>query len=203
MSKQLQLFSVKNLNETWKDIPNYKGKYQASTLGRIRNTYTGKISFGNLYKAHKYLQITLTNKKGQRTYKIHQLIAQTFLDKDYRKKGFDCDHIDNNPINNKISNFQLLTHRQNISKNTNPKSKYTGASQWQIKRYNKTYTYFYSKIYIKGKEISLGSFKSALSAHHAYQMALQIIENPLYKNKVYHLKKLKNEINTFKKSLKK
>ena len=30
--------------EIWKDIPDYEGIYQVSTLGRVRNIRTGRIS---------------------------------------------------------------------------------------------------------------------------------------------------------------
>ena len=34
---------IKYLNEIWRDIKGYEGKYQISNFGRVRNVKTGKV----------------------------------------------------------------------------------------------------------------------------------------------------------------
>ena len=69
--------------EIWKDIKGYEGLYQVSNFGRVlslnyRNTgkpglmNTGKNNYG-------YLQVCLSKNEEEKNYKVHRLVAQTFL----------------------------------------------------------------------------------------------------------------------------
>ena len=62
--------------EVWQDIPGYKGLYQASTHGRVRNK-NGNILKGSL-QPKGYLRVNLI---GNNKHLIHTLIAETFLPK--------------------------------------------------------------------------------------------------------------------------
>jgi hypothetical protein len=79
-------------SEEWKDIPDFEGIYQASTLGRIRSidrTYFDKRGFkynrsGVMLKPNKdkggYLYVGLCphKKKKIKTMKIHRLVCMAF-----------------------------------------------------------------------------------------------------------------------------
>lgn len=43
--------------------------------------------------------------------------------------GYDVDHIDDNTLNNDLSNLQLLTHAENIKKRGGGKNQYTAARE--------------------------------------------------------------------------
>ena len=86
--------------------------------------------------------------------------------------GFDTvvDHIDNNPMNNKLNNLQLISHRENCSKDRKQgASKYTGVS-W-FARDSK----WRASISFKGSSVHLGYFKDELDAHYQYELALDLI----------------------------
>ena len=165
------------MEEVWKDITGYEGAYQVSTLGRVRSldriALDGRNVKGVILKQNKtgigYLGVGLHKNGKQRTKKVHQLVAVTFLN--HKPCGFNgliVDHIDNNPLNNKLSNLQLTTNRHNVSKDKNDyTSKYTGVS------WDKTNNKWRSAIIIDGKYNLLGRFHCELKAHLVYQNKLK------------------------------
>jgi hypothetical protein len=77
------------------------------------------------------------------------------------------DHINNIKIDNREVNIQLLSNRENCSKDKKGTSKYTGVS-WDNSRKK-----WKSQIYINDKHKFLGRFKTELEAHDAYQKAIK------------------------------
>lgn len=115
------------MQEKWKDIKNYEGLYQVSNLGRVRSLKTSKYS-KKLNKCVNVLRIRqlkpgiekggykfviLTKNKKRTTYKIHKLVAETFIP---NTKNYICiNHIDGNKINNNVNNLEWTTISGNIS----------------------------------------------------------------------------------------
>jgi hypothetical protein len=111
--------------EMWKDIPNYEGIYQASTLGRIRTvegktTHTvrhgerrwksrimkGRGSFNGGYR------VGLWKDGGHRDWLVARLVATTFLGEP--GVGETVNHKDGNRFNNSIDNLEWLSLADNI-----------------------------------------------------------------------------------------
>jgi len=162
--------------EIWKDIPEYEGLYQASNLGKVRSVDRGVNRKGRELKFSKdssgYFNCNLHKKGKQKTYRVHKIIAITFLG--HKPCGYIkvIDHIDNNKENNRADNLQIITHRENASKDKkNGTSKYTGV-HWSA-----VAAKWYSQIRIKGKVKYLGLFRSEEEAHFAYQKELNKIKN--------------------------
>ena len=84
----------------------------------------------------------------------------------YKNDGnrqFVINHIDGNKINNHVSNLEIVTHRENVSiwhRNGIDKD-----SIGVEKTKNGTYR---SRIYINGKNITIGTFKTKEKAHNKY-----------------------------------
>jgi hypothetical protein len=166
--------------EQWKVIEGFEG-YQVSSLGRVKSSsrqvcnpkrcYISKERIRKLdLSKHGYYQVKLSNGLIRKTYPIHKLVAIAFLS--HKPCGYKeiVDHIDNNPLNNTVNNLQLITQRENVSKNPRKGfSKYLGVSfhnqtgKWQ------------SFIYIKPKNINLGLFNTEIEAHEAYKLKLKQI----------------------------
>ena len=68
---------MNHITEQWKLIQ-YHENYEVSTLGRVRNTQTGKIMRPSFIKGG-YPNITLRKHKLSYYYHIHRLVAETFL----------------------------------------------------------------------------------------------------------------------------
>jgi len=164
--------------EIWKDIPGYEGLYQVSNLGRVYSLPKEWVTAKGTLICHKgkilktgdtgsYLYLNLSINGNSKSYFIHQLVAMAFLG--HKPSGYKLvvDHINNNSYDNRPINLQLTTSRYNSSKDKkNKTSKYTGV--YWFKKSNK----WKSQITLNGKQKYLGLFKCELSAHHAYQKAL-------------------------------
>jgi hypothetical protein len=172
--------------EIWKDIPGYEGIYQASTYGRIKrmarilsDSYGRSVSLKerilNPYlSSNKYVIIELSKYNASKTLMLHQLIAITFLGHVINSHVLVVDHIDGDRRNNKASNLQVVTHRENTSTcfrkdRSTFSSRYTGVG-W-LKRNKK----WRAQIQINGKQTYLGLFDTEVEASNAYQNTLKTI----------------------------
>jgi len=159
--------------EIFKDIPGYEGMYQVSNLGRVKSLKCNREKILKLGVNNRgYLRVGLCNRGKIKTIQIHQLVAIAFLN--HTPDGtmkIVVDHKDNDKLNNRLSNLQLISTRENSSKDKKGgTSKYTGVS-W-VKERNK----WKSQITINGKIKRLGYFNSEEEASKYYQDALKSIE---------------------------
>lgn len=159
--------------EIWKVIPGYE-KYEASSLGNIRSNWFNKITvFKPSLHKNGYYKVNLSLNKKKQTLKVHQLVAMAFLGHKPNYHGTVVDHINNIKTDNRVCNLQLLTNRENTTKETRGSSKHIGVS------YNKNGDFYESKIKHNGKQIYLGVYKNELDAAEAYQNYLKTIKMTL------------------------
>jgi len=169
------------MKEIFKDIPNYEGLYQVSNKGTVKNLTTikrKKTTKGGVGN-HGYMRTNLTKDGTVKGVRIHQLVAMAFLE--HIPNGYKgvVDHIDNNPLNNNVENLQIISQRENASKDTvgrnaegsKKTSKYTGVA-WNKEKYK-----FSSRINYGGKKIFLGYFDCEEKASETYQNKLKEINN--------------------------
>lgn len=118
-----------------------------------------------------YLIVSLFENGIKSTRSIHQLVAIHYMS--HVPDGYKTvvDHIDNNKLNNHVSNLQLITQRKNTSKDKNKNtSMYTGVC------WNKKSQKWQSYIRINNKKVHLGLFTNELDANNAYQKKLNQIK---------------------------
>lgn len=181
--------------EEWKDIPNYKGYYQASNLGRARSldraiidsmgrsrVYKGKFLKGSVTNGYK--QTALTKNNVGKTYKFSQLVAMAFLDHTPNGHTLVVDHIDGNKLNDRLENLSVVTQRENSSTcyradRESFSSDFTGVC-WH-KRDSKWAVF----IHYNGGRIYLGSFTDELEASKAYQSALSKMKDDSFNPNEY------------------
>jgi len=154
--------------EIWKEVIGFTD-YQVSNLGRVKSLKFNKENILVQCKAsHGYLVVKLCCKGISSTFGVHKLVADSFLNHVSKKHTLAIDHIDNNKTNNKLSNLQIISVRENLSKDKkNKTSKYTGVV-YRPKAKNK----WESSIYFNKKINYLGSFETEIEANNAYQKAL-------------------------------
>ena len=100
-------------NEQWRYFRD--SIYQVSDYGRVKNTKTGKILKGNISDCG-YIRVDL-QLAGQkrRKFLVHQLVYECFISPE-----FDViNHIDGNKKNNKVSNLESVSHKENLQKAAN------------------------------------------------------------------------------------
>jgi len=172
------------MEEIFKDIPNYEGLYQVSNLGRVKSFIKFHGTTERILKPGKnhygYLMVGLHNNGDKKTFQIHILVAMAFLG--HTPCGFKImvDHKNNIKNDNRLENLQLVTPRENASKDRkNKTSKYVGVS-W-LNRISK----WISTIYFVDRTIHLGVFDTEIEAKNAYDKALSEWEQGLDLNLLY------------------
>lgn len=116
------------MEETWKDIPGYEGRYQASTFGRIRsldqivfgrNWYTGKPFQRKIHgrilkpgRSNKDGHLSVVLGHGAAGSPVHQLIMRTFIGPP--PIGKEVLHNNGDPSDNRLENLRYGTRTENI-----------------------------------------------------------------------------------------
>lgn len=173
---------MNNEIEVWKDIPEYEGLYQASNFGRIKSLRRGKeLILSSCKDKRGYLRLGLYKNDKQKQFFIHQLVAMAF--KGHKPDGthrIEVDHKDNNKLNNRADNLNLITSRENNSKDTNSiYSEFTGVC-WSINEKK-----WKASIVVGKRQIHLGTFDLEIDAAKAYQKALGELNAGLDLNVLY------------------
>ena len=105
------LYSRKNESEEiWRSILDYP-TYAVSNFGRVRNQKTGKILRPGLGGVG-YLTVALYKDGKAITKNVHQLVCEAFIGK--ISPGHTVNHIDGDKTNNKLSNLEIVTYRENL-----------------------------------------------------------------------------------------
>lgn len=160
------------MEEIFKDVPGYEGRYQVSNFGNVLSlnyNHTGKtktLSAG--IGSSGYYYVMLFNGKKGKTLAVHQLVAMAFLNHTTCGYKLVVNHIDHNRINNRVDNLEIVTNRCNLNWRKNKGySNYPGVS------WHKTKLKYQARIYANGKSKHLGTFKNEDEAGAAYQKALR------------------------------
>ena len=96
----------------WKDIKGYEGLYQISDDGQVRRFF----SYGT--KPVKgsdgvYLTVSLSKNCIKRSFAIHRLVAEHFLEKP--TGATEVNHKDGNKHNNHLDNLEWVTQKENFA----------------------------------------------------------------------------------------
>lgn len=157
--------------EVWKKFK--ETNYSVSSYGNVRNDVRGNLISGAMTKSG-YRRVLLRIDNKQKLYYTHQLVAIVFLEHVPCRVERVVDHIDNNRSNNHLSNLQIITQRENASKDRNGgASEYVGVYYLENRKQFK----WKAQITINGKNKYLGSYPTEYRAHLAYQRALKNITN--------------------------
>ena len=167
------------MKEIFKKIPNYSN-YEVSNLGMVkslarwRNAGTGKyMQKERILKptidSGGYRSVVLYNKNGRRTWHISVLIAMAFLNHEPDGYNIIVDHRNNVRTDDRLENLQLITNRENITKEIK-RSLPTGVHLQKNGKYHVA-------IVVGFKRINLGTFETIEEASEYYQNALKAIKN--------------------------
>ncbi len=169
--------------EEWVDIKGYEGLYRISSFGNVKSLARGDKKEKLLKKCTDrkgYLFVCLYRNKKRAACKVHQLVAIAFLNHTPNGMINVVDHIDNDKLNNNVSNLQIISNRRNTIKNKFNQNGYVGVyaqgAKWQ------------AAIQVDGKKHSLGYFDSLEKAAERYQEALHNVESLLKSELLEYLK---------------
>jgi hypothetical protein len=109
--------------EIWKDIPEYKGIYQVSNLGRVKRLQTSQNRSNNKILNLKekllngtinyfgYNRVTLYKNCIGKSCAVHRLVAICFIENKLNKP--QVNHIDGNKLNNIVENLEWCNNSEN------------------------------------------------------------------------------------------
>ena len=146
--------------EVWRSIENYDN-YVVSSFGRVKNTKTGKVLKAS-DNGHGYLIIDLYENAIRKSYQVHRLVANAFINNPDDKNCVD--HKDNNRTNNNISNLRFATSKEN---NQNRKLSSRNTSGCKGVCFDKRAKKWHAQIKIDGIRVHIGYYDNLEDAKTA------------------------------------
>lgn len=156
--------------EIFKDIPDYQGKYQVSDLGRVKS-FKGKNPKILINKIDRkgYQFVCLCN-NGNKYLRVGQLVCISFLNhKPDGTQKYVVDHKNRIRNDDRLNNLQVITQRENASKDTTNLNGFIGVVKMRGTRYA-------AKIRINGVVTHIGTYSTAEEANIGYKNKLNELE---------------------------
>ena len=94
--------------EEWRKIKEFPN-YSVINFGNVMNSKTNKIMKLNVKGG--YYNVSLTNDNNYKTFKVHRLVAISFIENPENKP--EVNHKDKNKLNNNVSNLEWNTRLEN------------------------------------------------------------------------------------------
>ena len=121
-----KFLKISMIEEIWKDIPNYEG-YQVSNLGRVKSLERfRKGKNGSLVSVKEkilkpqidrgYYRVALCKNSIRKMHLVHRLVYEAFNGQ--IPEGLQVNHINEVKTDNRLSNLNLMTPKENINYGT-------------------------------------------------------------------------------------
>lgn len=172
--------------------------YSVSSLGRVKSfKYKKEKLLKLLINSYGYYGVNLCSNGKCGNYVVHRLVAVAFLSNKLFETNLVVNHIDSNPLNNKLENLEIVTQRQNLSIERvikkNNKSNFSENMDVGVsyRKDNKKFTL--NICVIKEKVSTLGYYKTIKNANIASSLVYKMID------KNYDETKIKSVLNRFRK----
>lgn len=108
------------MEEIWKDIAGYDGKYKISNMGNVISTkcWNGKgMIFLKQYLSQKGYRVVFLSKNSKaKAVTVHRLVAQSFIDNPNNYP--QVNHINENKEDNRVENLEWCSAKYNMNYGT-------------------------------------------------------------------------------------
>ena len=116
---------MESVTEMWKDVKGYEGKYQVSDYGQVRSIdrYSKHPRLGEWHRrgvvlkpciVKGYHHVVLHNDGKPHMFRVHRIVLEAFCGAP-PDVDFQCNHIDCDKSNNRISNLEWTTAKNNTA----------------------------------------------------------------------------------------
>lgn len=165
---------IANCAVEWRAIPGYEGIYEASTSGQIRSVTRmqsakdgrkPRLVRSSIKKPTQikgkwnYYDVSFdTVAHGQKTYRVHALIAKTFIG-ERPSDNHVIDHINGNCCDNRVENLRYITASDNISKRNTYGNKFYGVQKsddkWKVAIKKNGVRYYFGRYKTKEEALAV------------------------------------------------
>ena len=108
------------MEEIWKDIKGYEGRYQISNFGRVKSLIYPKEKIMNIYnfrrdgeKGKGYWRVRLIKNSSYKYFFVHRLVAEAFIPNP--NNYATVNHINGDKTDNRAENLEWCTQKENIN----------------------------------------------------------------------------------------
>lgn len=172
--------------ENWKDIKGYEGHYMVSDLGRIKSLKSKIIMKPEIMKLG-YHRVHISKNGQSEKILIHVLVAQAFLND--KPDGMELNHKDEDKSNNKLSNLEWVTHKENMTKGTVQKRRVEGCKDFLEKLRKPVYQYNIEGELIKKWPSVSAAKRAGYSAGNISMFCNGLYQSALYRGCKWSFKK--------------
>jgi hypothetical protein len=99
------------MEEIWKEIEGFRGKYFVSNWGRVKNKAGRIISQHARKSRYNYVEVELWLDTVRHLCKVHRLVAKAFVENPCHYP--EVNHKDENHLNNRADNLEWCDHLYN------------------------------------------------------------------------------------------
>lgn len=99
-----------NVEESWRPVIGHEGRYEVSSLGRVRSLLTNKI-LKQSKNSSGYFVVGCSTKSRSGNKLVHRLVAESFIPNPLNLP--QVNHKDENKENNSVSNLEWCTPNYN------------------------------------------------------------------------------------------
>lgn len=110
------------MEEIWKDIKGYEGRFMVSNLGRVKavprvvirsNNYRYRVAERILKTRISFYGYSIVSLGGGQGLKVHRLVAEAFIPNPENKPNID--HINTIRDDNRVENLRWVTQKENAN----------------------------------------------------------------------------------------
>lgn len=103
--------------EIWKDVFGYEGLYRVSNMGNVKSLGNGLThkteKILKPHKSRKYIKVILSKNGVVKNHLVHKIEWEAFYGE--IPEGYQVNHIDEKPENNRLDNLCLMTPKENCN----------------------------------------------------------------------------------------